>query len=208
MAERFYSLYERLWHWLQAVAGLALILSGFSIAFPDRFHLLDFERAVAVHHVFGWLLLANAALALFYNLATGLIRRYLPRLEDVLQLGMHHARYYLLGIFRGEPHPFRKTPERRLLPLQRVTYFIVLNAVLPLLVATGLLQLGADWWPRLLSALGGLPLVATLHRLAAWLFAAFTVLHVYMITIGPRWWTNLKTMFTGYGEVEPGKDAG
>jgi len=198
----FYTLYERLWHWLQALSGVALIATGFAISFPATFAPLDFASAVAVHHVAAWVLLINAGLALFYNLATGFIRRYVPSVRDVFPHGMHHARFYLLGIFRGEPHPFERTPERRLLPLQKLTYFLILNVLLPLMAATGLLKLGADSYPELLGWFGGLPVVAVLHRAGAWLFTAFLVLHVYMTTTGATWWANLGTMLTGYGHGE------
>ncbi|HOX42710.1 MAG TPA: cytochrome b/b6 domain-containing protein [Myxococcota bacterium] len=199
---RFYTLYERLWHWLQALSAVALLLTGFAIAFPAAFAPLGFASAVAVHHAAAWVLLVNAGLALFYNLASGLIRRYVPSVKDIFPLGMHHARYYVLGIFRGEPHPFERTPEKRLLPLQKVTYFLILNVLLPLMALTGLLKLGADSQPELLGWFGGMPVVAVLHRLGAWLFAAFLILHVYMTTTGSTWWANLRTMLTGYGQAE------
>jgi thiosulfate reductase cytochrome b subunit len=199
---RFYSLYERIWHWLQALCGVLLVLSGFSIAFPESRLAQNFESAVALHHLAAWVLLVNAALGFFYNLAGGLIRRYVPRSEEIFRLSMHHARYYLLGIFRGEPHPFEKTPEKRLLPLQKITYFIILNFVLPFLVVSGLVKILADDFPQLLTFLGGMKPVTIVHRLAAWVMASFILLHVYMTTTGRRWWTNFKTMLNGYEEVE------
>lgn len=198
----FYTLYERLWHWVQAVCGVVLLVSGFSIAFPELRLSLGFETSVTLHHIAAWTLVINAALALFYNLAGGLIRRYVPRADEIFRLSMHHARYYLLGIFRGEPHPFHKTPERRLLPLQKIAYFLVLNLVLPVLAITGLLKLFADDLHGLIGVLGGMPVISSIHRFAAWLMAAFVVLHVYMTTTGTHWWSSLRTMITGYEEAE------
>jgi thiosulfate reductase cytochrome b subunit len=198
----FYTLYERLWHWLQALSALVLILTGFVIAFPRAFGAFDFGTSVEVHHVAAWVLLVNAGLALFYNLASGLFRRYLPSKQELFPLGVRHARYYVLGIFRGEPHPFDRTPEKRLLPLQKVTYFLILNLLLPLMVVTGLLKLGADSHPEWLNGFGGLPVVASLHRAGAWLFTAFLILHVYMTTTGTTWWSNLQCMLTGVGHAE------
>lgn len=198
----YYTRYERLWHWVQALATVGLMLTGFLIAFPPRSTPDAFRISVTVHNVAAWVLLLNAGLALFYNLASGLVRRYIPRSEDFFPLGVRHAKYYMIGIFRGDPHPFDRTPEKRLLPLQKITYFIILNLLLPLMVVTGLLMLEADHFPGLLDWFGGLAAIAPLHRFGAWLFTAFLILHVYMTTTGATMWTNLKTMITGVGHRE------
>jgi len=152
-------------------------------------------------------LAANAFLALFYNLAGGLLKRYIPGLDEVVRLGFRHASYYLIGIFRGEPHPFDKTPEKRLLPLQKVTYFVVLNLLLPLMLGTGLLKWSAVFSPDLIRLFGGLDFIAPVHRFGAWLLAAFLVVHVYMITTGRTAFSSLKAMITGYEEIEePGTE--
>jgi len=200
----FYSLYERIWHWLQALSVVVLLVTGFEISYGTFFTVTGFEAAVAIHNLAGIVLVVNAFLALFYNLAGGLIRQYIPAARDVFPLGFKHASYYIFGIFRGEPHPFDKTPEKRLLPLQKITYFLVLNLLLPLMVVTGLLKLGADDYPDLVAWVGGLKVLGPVHRFGAWLFAAFVIMHVYMTTTGSTWFSNLKTMITGYGHAERG----
>ena len=56
------------------------------------------------------------------------------------------------GIFKGEHHPFEKTPEKKLNPLQQVTYFGLLNVLLPLQGITGILMWGVQRWPSLANA--------------------------------------------------------
>jgi len=198
----FYTPYERAWHWIQAAAVIVLLVTGFEITYASGFSVFGFETAVNVHDVVGLVLAVNAFLALFYNLAGGLLRRYIPELDDLFSMGFKHASYYLFGIFRGDPHPFDKTPEKRLLPLQKVTYFFVLNLLLPFMVATGLLKWSAHLDPSLLDLFGGLNVLAPLHRFGAWLFAAFVVVHVYMITTGRSASSNLLAMIRGYETVE------
>jgi thiosulfate reductase cytochrome b subunit len=198
---RFYTLYEQIWHWVQAAAVVALLVTGFLLAFPSITG-EGFRIAVDVHHIFAVVLILNAFLALFYNLASGLIRRYVPTSEDLVTQGIRHARYYMYGIFRGEPHPFDRTPEKRLLPLQKVTYFVILNVLLPLMVVTGILRATVGVAPQLIEQVGGLRVIGPLHRFGAWLFFAFVMLHIYMTTTGHTLLANLKTMLTGYGEVE------
>lgn len=198
-----YSFYDRLWHWFQAVIGVVLIVTGFEVSYGSYFKLFGFDKAVSLHNMAAALLTLNAGLALFYNLASGLLVRYVPGIQDFFHLGLKHAEYYVVGIFRGDPHPFDKTPEKRLLPLQKITYFGILNFLLPFMIVTGILKFWANYNPALIESLGGLTILGPLHRFGAWLFLSFLVVHVYMITTGRTLFSNLKAMITGYEATEP-----
>ena len=197
-----YDLYERLWHWLQTAVILLLIFTGLIIHEPDKFSLFSFGYVVQVHNVLAAILVVNAALALFYHLASGEIRQFLPRPRGFFDQAFEQARYYLVGIFRGEPHPFARTRQQKLNPLQQITYVAILNVLLPLQVITGILMWGAQRWPEIAGRLGGLLFLAPLHTLIAWLFAAFVVMHVYLTTTGSMPLANIKAMMLGWDEVE------
>jgi thiosulfate reductase cytochrome b subunit len=197
-----YSPYERIWHWTQAVGIVALIVTGRAIHYPDRFGVIDFHTAVLAHNVLGFLLIANAFLGLFYYVASGTIRHYLPEPRDFISLSVRQAAYYVRGMFRGEAHPLEKSPHQRLNPLQQIAYLIILNVLLPLQVVTGLLMWGAQHWPGAVEAVGGLAIPAMIHTLGAWLFAAFIIMHVYLTTTGRTPWSNLKAMILGYEDIE------
>ncbi len=199
---KMYSLYERIWHWLQAAAVMILIVTGFEISYATYFSDTGFEGAVRLHNHAAAILLINAFLGLFYNVASGLLQRYVPGLADVFPFGLQHAGYYLWGIFTGAPHPFDKTPDKRLLPLQKITYFMILNVLLPLMVVTGLMKMAASYDPALVESFGGLRVLGPLHRFGAWLFASFLIVHVYMITTGPTVFSNLVSMITGNDYVD------
>jgi thiosulfate reductase cytochrome b subunit len=198
---QLYSRYERIWHWFQAVVIGLLMLTGLAIHAPDHFGWIPFAAAVQVHNVLGFLLIANAFLGLFYYVTTGSIRQYLPEPHDFVSLAVRQAWFYLRGMFRGEPHPLEKLPERRLNPLQQVTYLVILNVLLPLQLVTGLLMWGAQRWPETVQAIGGLPILAMIHTLGAWLFASFVVMHVYLTTTGHTPLANLKAMVLGYEDI-------
>lgn len=197
-----YSLYERIWHWLQAATMIALLITGAEMHWPGALQWLGFARAVSVHNVLGFVLLGNAFLALFYHLATGEIRQYLPEPRDFLTLAVKQARYYLVGIFRREPHPFQRVPGRKLNPLQEITYLATLNILLPLQVVTGVLMWGTERWPGTVEAVGGLPALAGVHTLVAWLFTAFLIAHVYLTTTGPTPLALVRAMVVGWEEGE------
>ena len=202
-----YSAYERLWHWLQTIVIFGLLFTGLIIHKPDTFRIFNFRYTVEVHNVFAAILLVNAALAAFYHLASGEIKQFLPRPHGFFDQAFAQARYYLRGIFHGEPHPFQKSRRRKLNPLQQITYFGLLNVLLPLQVVTGVLMWGTQRWPEIAQALGGLPFLAPAHTLLAWLFASFIVMHVYLTTTGHTATANIRAMLMGWDEVELHKEA-
>jgi thiosulfate reductase cytochrome b subunit len=104
----------------------------------------------------------------------------------------------------NERHPFEKVPEKKLNPLQQVTYLMILNILLPLQVLTGVVMWGAQHWPDLAAGPGRLTVLAPVHTLLAWLFAAFLLLHIYLTTTGRTPTANVKAMIAGWEEVEGG----
>ncbi len=196
-----YSVYERLWHWVQTAVILILLLTGLAIHAPGAFGIFAFDWVVGVHNVMAAVLIANAALAVFYHVASGEIRQYLPRPQGFFERAAAQAVYYLKGIFAGEAHPFAKDARRKLNPLQQVTYFGILNVLLPLQIATGVLIWGAQRWPGVVEWFGGLPVIAPVHALVAWLFGSFVVLHVYLTTTGHTPMSSIKAMMSGWDEV-------
>jgi thiosulfate reductase cytochrome b subunit len=179
-----------------------MMLTGLNIHAPDMFGVFGFAAAIRIHNVLGFLLLANAFLGAFYYITTGAIRQYFPEPLEFFSLSVRQAKYYLYGMMRGEPHPLQKSPQRRLNPLQQVTYLIILNVLLPFQIVTGVIMWSAQQWPEILGAVGGLPALAMVHTLGAWLFAAFVLMHVYLTTTGRTPLSHLKAMILGYEEVE------
>jgi len=200
-----YSAFERVWHWLQALTILLLLTTGLEIHAPAEIHMLGFGRATWVHEALALFTIANAFLALFYHLATGAIRQFFPRPRDFFSLAIVQLAYYTRGIFSGAPHPFVHEPGSKLNVLQQVTYLVVLNLVLPLQVATGVLMWKAREWAGLTNSLGGLHAVATLHVLCAWIFAAFVVMHIYLTTTGRTPLAHMRAMVLGWEELEEQK---
>ena len=197
-----YTIYERQWHWLQTVVIFGLIFTGLVIHKPNMFGLFSFRYIVLVHNALALLMVVNAALAAFYHLASGEIRQFLPEPRGFFGQMFAQAKYYLWGIFRNQPHPFEKSPQHKMNPIQQVTYFGLLNVLLPLQVITGALMWGAQQFPQYTERFGGLPFLAPFHSLIAWSLATFIVLHVYMTTTGHTPLANIQAMIMGWDEVE------
>jgi thiosulfate reductase cytochrome b subunit len=201
-AVKYYTFHERVWHWIQAFTIIILIITGMEIQSPQSFHVLGFQLAIVTHNVFAGLLLFNAVMGLFYFLTSGMMKQYIPGESGFFIKAVLQARYYLFGIFKGEAHPMETTPEHKLNPLQKLTYLMILNVLLPLQVITGVLIWGAQRWPEAVAKIGGLAILVPIHALGSWLFLAFTIMHIYLTTTGHTPTANIKAMISGYHEEE------
>ena len=201
-----YHKYERFWHWLQTVLIVLLLLTGLVIHRPDMFGAFSFRGMVSMHNIMAGILALNAALALFYHVTTGEVKQFIPRPYGFFNDAILQTKFYLSGIFKGAEHPFEKTERKKLNPLQQVTYFGILNVLLPLQGLTGILMWGVQRWPGAANTLGGLPFLAPFHTLLAWTFAAFIIGHVYLTTTGREPLEGIKSMVTGWEDVEVHED--
>ena len=197
-----YESYRRFWHWLQTTSIVILLFTGLIIHRPDIFGVFSFRGMVTIHNVLAVILVVNALLSLFYHIATERVREYIPHPYGFFDDAIVQAKYYISGIFRREPHPFEKRPDNRMNPIQKATYFGILNVLLPLQMLTGALMWGVQKFPEVAKWFGGLPFLAPFHSLVAWIFATFIAGHVYLTTTGATPLEAMGAMVTGYEEVE------
>ena len=197
-----YEAYERFWHWLQTVAIVMLLLTGLIIHRPDLFGVFAFRNIVIVHNVLAALLAINAFISILWHFISGEIQQYIPHPYGFIDQMIAQAKYYIMGIFKHEPHPFHKSKQRKFNPLQMITYVGLLGVLLPLQGITGMMMWLVQKVPAIQNWFGGLPFLAPFHTLMAWLFASFIVGHVYLTTTGATPLEAMRGMITGYEEVE------
>jgi thiosulfate reductase cytochrome b subunit len=187
--------FERFWHWTQAALIVFMMLSGFEI--HGLYRLFGFEAAIAYHTTAAWALVALWMFAIFWHFTTGEWRQYIPTLEKVDAM----LKYYLTGIFRNAPHPFRVTQLSKHNPLQRLAYLFVKLLINPLVWVSGLLLFFYPDWAA--WGLAGLPLgaVAIAHTAGAFLMLVFFIVHVYFATTGHTPTAHIRAMVTGWEEV-------
>lgn len=182
---------------------IGLILTGFAVHYPDRFGIFgSMANAVRWHSWIGFALIFNAFLGIFYHVTAEKYHHFLPRMDDFSGAAIRQARFYLYGIFKGEKHPFDADPRRKLNPLQKITYLLLLNILLPFQIVTGILIWGADRWPQAFARMGGLWVLGPAHTLGSYMFLAFLIAHIYLTTTGPTPGGLLRAMITGYHEQE------
>ncbi len=191
-------LIERIWHWVQAICTIVLIITGAMLHWPEKFTGW-FDWAVKVHNWFGIATVFAFLVWLGYNLATGRISHYIPNAQEIVSGIPRQVRYYAYGIFRHEPHPHYPTEDNKFNPLQKIAYLQFQLFILPIVLASGLLYMYPDVLKGLIDQIGGMALLGTVHFSLGGLFAAFLVAHIYLGTTGETIGENFRAIITGYG---------
>jgi thiosulfate reductase cytochrome b subunit len=160
--------------------------------------LFGFKTAVEIHNFVGISWLIAFAFFVFWVFTTGEWRQYVPTTKKMLVV----VRYYMYGIFRGEPHPVPKRKEAKHNPLQRIVYLTLAAALLPLQMLTGFLYWSYNSWNA--WGLGWLSLgfVAGVHLAGGFAILSFLIVHIYMITTGHNLTAHTRAMICGWEEVE------
>ncbi len=189
--------FERFWHWAQATLIIVLMTSGFEI--HGSYTLLGFDSAVDLHTNAAWSLVILWVFTIFWHFTTGEWRQYTPTLKKVDAM----VTYYLLGIFTQAPHPFRTTAYRKHNPLQRLAYLFMWVVISPMIWISGWSYLFYDKWLTWeLDQYLILEDVAFIHVMSAFMMLFFLIVHVYLITTGDTVMSHMKTMITGWKEIE------
>jgi thiosulfate reductase cytochrome b subunit len=201
----------RIWHWVNALGFVLLILTGLQIRYLDLFHLVSFASAVSIHNAVGFVLMANYLVWLSFYLFTDKITVYHPELKPsrYFRNTLRQMQYYGYGIFKGEPNPHHVSAYRKFNPLQSTMYQIVMILLVPIQFYTGLLLWDVNRFAGSIGLLGGLRVVANVHVALFIFFTAFIFGHIYLGSLGHTTAAHFKAMVTGYEEVddEPGAPA-
>lgn len=190
-----YKIFERFWHWTQAFFIFILMVTGFEI--HSTFSLFGFEAAVKIHNTTAWAFLVLIVFAIFWHFSTGEWRQYIPTTRFIKA----QIDYYILGIFKGAPHPTKKLVYNKFNPLQRIIYLGLKVLVIPVQVISGFLYLYFNY-PIQGFELESLQLVAYFHTFGAFLLLSFVIAHIYLTTTGHKPLSSIKAMVTGWEEMD------
>ena len=97
---------------------------------------------------------------------------------------LRQFRYYAWGIFRGDPHPYPHSEERKFNPLQKLSYIAVMYIFMPVVIITGwgLMFPDAVVIGKIFGT-SGLHLADLLHIISGFVLSMFMFIHVYLCTI-------------------------
>jgi formate dehydrogenase gamma subunit len=192
----------RIWHWVNALGFVMLILTGLQIRYADLLGLMSFEAAVNLHNWTGFVVAANWFLWLFSYLFSDRITNYHPDLDakSFFRRYLKQIEYYGAGIFRGDEKPHKVQPYDKFNPMQKLTYQFIMWITAPAAFITGFMMWDVELFEGWIEMVGGIRVVNTIHVVLFILFVFFIIVHAYMGFLGHKPSTHFKEMFTGFEE--------
>ena len=198
-----YPVYIRIWHILNALFFLVLILTGLSIQYsnPDQ-PLISFPVSVELHNICGIGLTANYMIFFVGNIISGNGKNYRIQFKGISKQLIKQFKYYTIGYFKKEKKPFPITEQRKFNPLQAVTYMMSMYIGLPLLFITGWGLLFPETIIDRIFGVSGLVLTDLLHVITGFLLSVFMIIQSCICSIGTNPKDNYRAIITGWGEIE------
>lgn len=169
-------------------------------AHPER-SLIPFNTAVSMHNISGILLTIFYSVFIIGNLTTGNGKYYMQKLRGFGTDIMKQVKYYTVGIFKGDPAPFKINESRKFNPIQKLSYITVMYMFLPLMFLTGWALLFPETIPTRILFFSGISATSILHAIVGFFVLLFLVIHIYFCTVGHTVTSNFKSMVNGYHET-------
>jgi len=199
-----YPVWVRLWHAVNAILYLILIITGLSLQYSGQEYIvIKFQVAVSLHNIAGILLCINYLVIFFGNMFTKNGMYYRMRMRWLKKEIPLQFNYYMFGIFRGEKAPFPINSRRKFNPLQKVSYVAVLYFLMPLIFITG----WALIFPNILFVdkifgTSSLHFTDLVHIIVGFILSIFLFVHVYLCTIGKPAGSHFRAMLSGWHHSE------
>jgi thiosulfate reductase cytochrome b subunit len=195
----FYPLWIRMWHWMNALMFLFLIITGLSMQYssPD-YPMIRFDIAVSIHNIAGIIVTLAYFVFVLGNLFTANGKFYKLDLKVIFDQLKKQLYYYTFGIFKHEPSPFPLSENRKFNPLQKVSYLFAMYAFVPILIISGLGLLFPETIIPKVFGMSGIHLTDLVHIISGFVLSVFMVIHIYFCTIGKTPTANFKSMINGW----------
>ena len=193
----------RIWHWVNALGFHHSDSHRDADQIGNKINLFSFETAVDIHSWLGFTLLANYFIWLLYYLLTLKIKIYIPPLHHPIEFAkkaLTQAKFYGWGIMVGDQNPHHSTPDNKFNPMQQVSYLMIMVALIPVQIITGLFLWDPKLFGPVVNLIGGIQIADMIHILLWIFFSAFIIVHFYLATLGHTTWAHIIAMFTGFEE--------
>ena len=196
-----YPVWVRIWHIINALMFLLLIFTGISLHFSSTENsLIRFDVSVGLHNVAAIIVIFNYGIFVIGNLVTGNGKFYRKWRKNLTTNLWKQFKFYAVGIFNKEPHPFPITEKQKFNPLQKFSYVIVMYFGMPLLILSGIALLFPEMIAYNVFNISGLVFYSVLHIIVGFVLSLFLLIHIYTCTLGDKAGTLFKSMISGYHE--------
>ncbi|WP_346860020.1 cytochrome b/b6 domain-containing protein [uncultured Draconibacterium sp.] len=197
----FYPLWLRIWHGINAIGIIILILTGISMNSAVKTSIIGFNTAVNLHNIAGVVVSFNYLLFVFGNMFTNNRKFYIIKPRNFIKRPLKQAYYYAWGMFHGMKAPYPLSDKRKFNPLQKYFYVAVMYLVVPAVIITGFALLFPELIIERVYTLSGVFITAVLHSALGFFISIFLMIHLYVASIGKSPVENFKSIISGWHHI-------
>ena len=197
----FYPVWLRIWHGINAIGIILLIITGYTMQAGNESSVLGFNTSVNIHNISGIIVSANYLLFILGNIVTNNSKFYIVKPKNFLKRPMKQAYYYAWGMFHGMEKPYPLSEKRKFNPLQKYAYLSAMYIFVPFIIISGFALLFPEIIIETVYNISGIMLTAVLHSVVGFLIFLFLIIHVYVSSIGKSPKENFKSIISGWHHI-------
>jgi len=197
----FYPLWLRIWHGINALGIILLIITGISMNSGFEKSIISFKLIITVHNYAGVIVSLNYLVFLIGNMFTSNKKFYIVKPKNFLKRPMKQAYYYAWGMFHGMKAPYPLSEKRKFNPLQKYTYIIVMYLVVPLVIFSGVGLMFPELIFNKIYNISGVLITAVTHSAMGFFISFFLIIHLYIASIGKSPLDNFRSILNGWHHI-------
>ncbi|HPF51232.1 MAG TPA: cytochrome b/b6 domain-containing protein [Draconibacterium sp.] len=197
----FYPLWLRIWHGINALGIITLIITGITMNSGMESSFISFKLNIQLHNFAGAIVTLNYFLFALGNLFTNNKSFYIIKPKNFLKRPLKQAYYYAWGMFHGMKAPYPLSEKRKFNPLQKYTYVAVMYLVVPLVIITGIGLMFPELIFNKIYNISGVLITAVTHSAMGFFISIFLIIHLYIASIGKSPLENFKSILSGWHHV-------
>ncbi len=197
----FYPIWLRIWHGINALGIIILIITGISMQSGFDSNIVSFSANVNIHNYTGVIITLNYLLFLFGNLFTDNSKFYIVKPKNFLRRPMKQAYYYAWGMFHGMKAPYPLSEKRKFNPLQKYFYLLVMYIAVPLVVISGIGLMFPEIIFDKVYNISGVLITAVTHSAMGFFISIFLIIHLYVASIGKSPLDNFRSIINGWHHI-------
>lgn len=198
----FYPVWLRIWHGINAIGIIILILTGISMqSSEESSQVLNFNVIVNLHNIAGILVTLCYFIFFFGNLFTSNGKFYIVKPKGFLKRPIRQAYYYAWGMFHGMTAPYPLSEKRKFNPLQKYSYIAVMYLFVPAVIISGIALLFPEIIIEKIYTFSGVFVTAVVHSAMGFFISIFLIVHLYIASIGKSPLENFKSIVTGWHHI-------
>lgn len=198
----FYPVWLRIWHGLNAIGIITLIITGLSMQSSiESSQIVGFNLIINLHNIAGILVTLSYFVFFIGNLVTPNGKFYIVKPSGFLKRPIKQAYYYGWGMFHGMKAPYPLSAKRKFNPLQKYSYILVMYLAVPIVIISGIGLLFPEIIIDQIYTFSGVFITAVIHSAMGFFISIFLMIHLYIASIGKSPLDNFKSIITGWHHV-------